>query len=473
MRTMDYEKELMADLGSDLEPEEVPQSEVEASLLSLDELLRNSESFVDRLHQFDVAASDVSSLSRVKPVLPELRTKLDKYSDSETTDYLELLSAVAPDQNDEYLFLMQINGITTLINTEIDVAHLFVKHHYKPVFGELETLVPNGPDYAKVVLLVKQDLANIKAYEDDLKVVVSPEKVLVIVMSALQAKGRIPEAQLDTIMEACYLILELADALKHISQFISAKLAKFAPNVTAIVGPVTASQLLISTGSLQQLAATPACNIASFGVKDLAAQTRVRNNAVRATGYLYHSEILNFLPVEILRPAMRIVSAKVVLAARVDLSKLAPDGSIGAKYLDEIHTKIEKLLTPPAATIDKALPAPIEQKSKKRGGRRFRKMKERFQMSELRRAQNKMEFGKQEDTFTDAFGEEVGLGMSRSANIQVNANTGAKMSKAMVARLQQQKQKQVDLHLDEIVLAKPTEQKQPERRLTMKRRLEE
>ena len=70
-------------------------------------------------------------------------------------------------------------------------------------------------------------------------------------------------------------------------------------------------------------------------------------------------------------------------------------------------------------------------------------MKERFQMSELRQAQNKMEFGKQEESVIDSFGEEVGLGMSRGGagrlNIQLNTNTNAKMSKSLTNRLQLQK----------------------------------
>ena len=75
-------------------------------------------------------------------------------------------------------------------------------------------------------------------------------------------------------------------------------------------------------------------------------------------------------------------------------------------------------------------------------------MKERFQMSELRKAQNKLEFGKEEDTVMDSFGEEIGLGMSRSAGvgmgrigqIKVNTNTSARMSKSMIHRLQKQQE---------------------------------
>lgn len=56
-------------------------------------------------------------------------------------------------------------------------------------------------------------------------------------------------------------------------------------------------------------------------------------------------------------------------------------------------------------------------------------------MSELRRAQNRMQFGKAEDTVLDSFGNEVGLGMSAREKIAVNENTGARMSKRMAERI--------------------------------------
>lgn len=246
----------------------------------------------------------------------------------------------------------------------------------------------------------------------------------------------------EMISKACRLIIELKNVLNQLSQFISAKLSKFAPNISAIVGSITTSQLLIASGSLRQLSLTASCNLPSLGVRDLSSQKS--NKRVRQTGYLYHCDLIKYLPASIVRSAMRILSGKVILAARIDLSQSCPSGSIGQKYLEDVTNKIEKLLTPPDAQIDKALPAPIEHKSKKRGGRRFRKMKERFQMSELRKAQNKMEFEKQEESILDSFGEEVGLGMSRGGaggrlNVQVNSNTNAKMSKALTSRLQLQK----------------------------------
>ena len=157
---------------------------------------------------------------------------------------------------------------------------------------------------------------------------------------------------------------------------------------------------------------------------------------IRQRGYLYYSPIVHQVPADIKRLVMRIVAGKVVLAARVDiLGRGSSDASVGEKFRQDIEAKIEKLQAPPEATPDKALSLPKEFKSKKRGGRKYRKMKERMQLSEVRRAQNIMEFGKAEATFTTALGDEVGLGMLGKLKVAASDATRAKMSKAMMARV--------------------------------------
>lgn len=474
---VDYEKQLLEDLeSSDDEDRSLPHPQggtLQQMLTGLITSNATTNPFQVVLEHPDIeSVTNYSSLSKVFPLIPMLKAKFKEQADESQTDYLELLAEIDNDaeyQSEEYKFIVTINELSSIINNEIQAFTMLLKMQYKLVFPELENLVLNNIDYARIVLIIKQDLANIKNYESKLKTIMTNDKVLLVIISALQqAKDefKLLEKDLDKIMSCALLILELDEILQHLSNFISDKLAKFAPNVSAIIGPITTSQLLIATGSLKQLALTPSCNIPSLGIKDLASTTKTASRNIRQTGYIYHSSIVKYLPPEIQRSVMRIISGKVILAARIDLAKSSSDGDSGVKLRSQIEAKIDKLLAPPEQTPNKALPAPIEIKSKKRGGRRFRKMKERFQMSDLRKAQNKMEFGKQEETILDDFGEEIGLGMSRTGGgnrlgqIQINKNTDARMSKAMAERLN--KQKQVanvanfwEEDFDSIILLKP------------------
>lgn len=460
---MDYEKELAADFDSDSEDSIIEELQEPVSSnhnerpQNLDQLLQNPKmaSIGAKLDHFDVTKmTDVDQISVIHPLIPQIRIDLEKYAGSIETDYYELLASINDEnQSEDFRFLMQLSELPTIINDEIALLHRYVSVHYMVVFAELESLVSSPVDYCRIVIEIGQKLTEVRQHEQNLKKILSGDKVLAIVMAALQNYEKLfelREEDMANILKACQYTIELYSFLGEVSEFIADKVSKFAPNVANLIGAVATSQLLISIGSLKQLALTPACNLPSFGVRDLLSQTQTRSNFIRATGYLYYCEVVKGLPPEVVKQALRILSGKVVLAARVDLAGTYPGGDLGTKYLQEVQSKIDKLLTPPEHTAPKALPVPKEQKSKKRGGRRFRKMKERFQMSELRKAQNKMEFGKQEDVVMDSFGEEVGLGMSHQMEgIQVNRNTDARLSKAMINRLQQQKRRE---DLDTIVM---------------------
>ena len=55
---------------------------------------------------------------------------------------------------------------------------------------------------------------------------------------------------------------------------------------------------------------------------------------------------------------------------------------------DEIARKIEKWQEPPPAKIIKPLKAPDAEGKKRRGGKRLRKMKERYGMSDMRKVRS-------------------------------------------------------------------------------------
>lgn len=385
--------------------------------------------------------------SRVLPQVPQLLDQMEFYANEEEMDYLELVEEGT--QNREYAFILRINELSHDIREEVSDLDSIIKSQYKLIFPELETLIKNPVDYVKVVQLIQGNLHLVKEFESQLQTILPNEKVLLVLMAALQQEkknGDDNDSKADVnwqdISALCDNLLQLEGLTLQLNTFISAKLLKFAPNVTVLIGPIATSQLLLAVGSLKQLAQTPSCNIPSLGMKEMSTTTvsnNVTHNTRRNTGYLYHTPIVQYLPNDVVKQAMRILSGKIVLAARIDLAKGSKDGEIGRKYLAEVESKLEKLLTPPENVGDKALPIPVDKKSKKRGGKRFRKMKERMGMSELRKAQNKMAFGKQEDTIMDSFGEEIGLGMSKGIR-GINTNTGAVMSKGLTARLKKLEQ---------------------------------
>ena len=210
----------------------------------------------------------------------------------------------------------------------------------------------------------------------------------------------------------------------------------FAPNLTALIGSLTAAQLLNFAGGLTALAKTPACNLPPLGSKKQSQTGFATNVGVRQQGFLYHSPIIKGIPPDLKRQAMRIVAAKVVLAARVDRVHSSPDGSSGESLKDDCLSRLEKLTEPPPNKGPRALPAPDDKPSRKRGGRRARKAKEATAMTDLRKAQNRMAFGKEEKEVGYGTGEGTkGMGMigaqddGRVRAQKIDQRTKAKLSK--------------------------------------------
>lgn len=351
------------------------------------------------------------------------------------------------EDNPEYHLLTQSNTLSTSIDNEIILVHKFIRDHYSTRFPELETLVTNPLDYAKSVAIIGNGpMDNIKelAHKTDniagasLKSVLDGPTLMVVTVESTTTRGReLSSRELQTVLRACEMTLSLDRAKKILTEYVQSRMNLFAPNLTALIGSLTAAQLLNFAGGLTGLAKTPACNIPPLGSKKQYQTGFATNVGVRHQGFLYHSPIIRGIPADLKRQAMRIVAAKCVLAARVDRVHASPDGSNGLLLKNDTISRLEKLTEPPPNKGPRALPAPDDKPSRKRGGRRARKAKEATAMTDLRKAQNRLAFGKEEKEVGYGTGEGTkGLGMigqgndGRIRSQQIDQRTKAKLSKS-------------------------------------------
>ena len=341
--------------------------------------------------------------------------------------------------------------------TEFDVAvstgdelvrlHKVLRDHYSIRFPELETLVGNPVDYAKTVaILGNGPFDDIKAAANStnnmvgasLNAVLDRPSLMVVSLQGATTRGRdMTEAELKPVLETCEKILKLDRERRALTESIQSRMNQIAPNLAALIGPQTAAQFLNQTGGLRELAKVPACNLAAQGSKRTEGLGFATNTGIRSQGFLYDCPLIQEIPNDLKRQAMRIVSAKMVLAVRADVSKYSPDGSLGEDLKQESYQRLEKLTEPPPNSGTKALPAPDDKPSRKRGGRRARAAKEAVATTELRKAQNRVAFGKEEAEVGYGTGEgTAGLGMLGQQNdgriraTQIDPRTRAKLSKS-------------------------------------------
>ncbi|CAL9087576.1 unnamed protein product [Musa acuminata var. zebrina] len=119
-------------------------------------------------------------------------------------------------------------------------------------------------------------------------------------------------------------------------------------------------------------------------------------------------------------------------ASRVDSTRGDPTGNTGRDLREEIGKRIEKWQEPPRAKQPKPLPVPYSEPKKKRGGRRLRKIKERYAITDMRKLANRMQFGvPEENSLGDGLGERYGmLGQAGSGKLRVSIGQSKLATKA-------------------------------------------
>ncbi|KAJ5684622.1 mRNA splicing factor PRP31 [Penicillium maclennaniae] len=303
---------------------------------------------------------------------------------------------------------------------ELTRLHKVLRDHYSTRFPELETMVTNPIKYAKTVAILKNgpfdDIKALSSSADNmagepLKSVLDGPSLMIVALEGTTTRGReLSESELKLVLDTCERILKLDRERTALTQSIQSRVNSIAPNLAALIGSETAAQFLNQTGGLLELAKIPACNLGAQGSKRQEGLGFATNHGVRAQGFLYDSPLIQEVPNDLKKQAIRIVSAKMVLAVRADVSNYSKDGSLGVDLQAQCLQRLEKLTEPPPNSGVKALPAPNDKPSRKRGGRRARKAKEAVAMTELRKAQNRVAFGKEESEVGYGTGEgTVGL----------------------------------------------------------------
>jgi U4/U6 small nuclear ribonucleoprotein PRP31 len=285
---------------------------------------------------------------------------------------------------------------------------MFIRDRYRPKYLELESLILNPLDYAKTVKLIANETNITKL---DLTNVLPPASIMVVKTAATTTRGQpLSDKEIAIVTTACDMALDLDAAKRKILDYVQSRMFIFAPNLSAFIGMQTASKLVGATGSINGVAKTLSCNLATLGAKRALHTGFAVTHAEGAQGFLYQSALVQRIAHNYRKQARQRISAKLVLLARIDTQHESPGGSAGRAMRENLDKAVRKLQIPPEHCGPCALPAPLEPISKKHGGKCVRRMKEHNAMTEMRKLQNRVKFGEQEEEV--GFGDETeGLGM--------------------------------------------------------------
>lgn len=295
---------------------------------------------------------------------------------------------------------------------------------YSTRFPELDTIPLNPVQYSRIVLAVNgSPILNVP----ELKTFLPQAIHLVISMSATNSKGKLLSAnQLSEATQIARELLAVDTLQKEIFENVELEINNLAPNLSVLVGPRIAALMLVAAGGLKSFTRIPAGNIANLGAKEylpMLYSTQTALPSQRRFSLLELSDFVRDAPSDYAQFALRLLTSKVVLAGRADFAKSSRDGSLGRSLLHDIETKFLKRTEPEPLKAPKALAVPQVLPRKKRGGKRVRKQKELYKTTEVRRLQNRVSFGQEEEEVI--IGEDVvGLGISsRARTIDAKVST--------------------------------------------------
>ncbi len=218
------------------------------------------------------------------------------------------------------------------------------------------------------------------------------------------------------------MALALDEARKTILRYVESRMTNYAPNLTEIVGSEVAARLIGLAGGLTALSKMPSSTIMNLGSKKKSLEGFSSSTAVNHFGYVYECDFVKRSAPDYRTKACRLVAGKCTLAARVDSFHESQNGEIGRNLKQEIEKKLDKWHEPPPVRKEKPLAAPDEKKKPRRGGRKARKMKERYGMTEMRKQANRMSFGPEQ---SDGFDFSNRLGVDKDLGLVGKSGSGS------------------------------------------------
>ena len=307
--------------------------------------------------------------------------------------------------------LEKANKYIIILNKYISEDIVILKELYSIYFPELPTIITSNYEFAKAIkvieenkqLLKTESKTGIKQLSQELSFL--PNNVLLALTFMLPSSNVLKinsEEKSVQIKKEYDKIIDLFQKKTILLNFISNNMKYLAPNLTLLLGAEIAAKLVTEAGGLNDLAKTPSGNILNMGRHELNLEGFSTMNKFN-NGYLTelqeYKDTVESMKIKVLRR----YANKTALAARKDafINKNRSNEKYGEEMKKLIAEKVEKIKNDIQPILKKPLPRPDDKPSRKRGGKRVRGIKRKFELTEVRKLKNRMKFGEPEAEYRD------------------------------------------------------------------------
>ena len=213
---------------------------------------------------------------------------------------------------------MIIQAISLLddLDKELNISAMRVKEWYGWHFPEMARIVNDNMAYARIILSMGM---RTNAANSDLSEIL-PEEIEGAIKSAAEISmgTEITTEDLENIQALAEQVVGFSEYRTQLSNYLSTRMKAIAPNLTALVGELIGARLIAHSGSLMNLAKSPASTIQILGAEKALFRALKTKHDTPKYGLIYHSSLIGQATGKNKGKIARVLAAKAALGLRVD-----------------------------------------------------------------------------------------------------------------------------------------------------------
>jgi nucleolar protein 58 len=220
----------------------------------------------------------------------------------------------SPDKVDT--MIVQAIALLDDLDKELNTYAMRVKEWYGWHFPEMGRIVNDNLAYARIILKVGMRTS---AQNTDL-VDILPEEIETAVKAAAEVSmgTEITEQDLDNIKLLAEQVVGFTEYRQQLSTYLTARMQAIAPNLTELVGELVGARLIAHSGSLMNLAKSPASTIQILGAEKALFRALKTKHDTPKYGLIYHASLVGQATGKNKGKISRMLAAKAAIGIRVD-----------------------------------------------------------------------------------------------------------------------------------------------------------
>ncbi|KAH7397651.1 hypothetical protein BKA64DRAFT_672472 [Cadophora sp. MPI-SDFR-AT-0126] len=220
----------------------------------------------------------------------------------------------SPDKVDT--MIVQAIALLDDLDKELNTYAMRVKEWYGWHFPEMGKIVNDNLAYARIILKVGMRTNTSNTDLSD----ILPEEIETAIKAAAEVSmgTEITEEDLDNIQLLAEQVVGFTEYRQQLSLYLTARMAAIAPNLTEMVGELVGARLIAHSGSLMNLAKSPASTIQILGAEKALFRALKTKHDTPKYGLIYHASLVGQATGKNKGKIARMLAAKAAIGLRVD-----------------------------------------------------------------------------------------------------------------------------------------------------------